>query len=91
MSNTGNLIVWFQNSDSYFEFKNNKFIKVAKHNINQKSNVALDNVLLSKHPNLIITNTLQDTKGNIWYATEFFPFNNFSISDLIIEKTSLSE
>ena len=71
LSNTGNLIVWFQNSDSYFEFKNNKFIKVAKHNINQKSNVALDNVLLSKHPNLIITNTLQDTKGNIWYATRY--------------------
>ena len=71
LSKTGNIIVWFKNSDSYFEFKNNKFIRVEKNNINQKSNVAFDNFLLSKHPNLIITNTLQDAKGNIWYATKY--------------------
>lgn len=69
LSKEGNLIVEVGDIGSYFLFKDGVFTKTTNENIKQNDNAELDNILLSKYPNLFINESLIDSKGNIWYAT----------------------
>ncbi|UOB16715.1 two-component regulator propeller domain-containing protein [Abyssalbus ytuae] len=53
----------------YFKFDDKNFIKSTNPGMKQKDKTILNNLLLTKYPDLLINESLKDREGNIWYAT----------------------
>jgi ligand-binding sensor domain-containing protein/AraC-like DNA-binding protein/signal transduction histidine kinase len=62
----GNIAVITQNNS--YEFVAGQFIEIEKTKTDIE-NIALQNILLAKYPELIINDILKDKTCNIWYAT----------------------
>nr|MUH41513.1 hypothetical protein [Zobellia laminariae] len=70
LSKTGELIVKGSEEGKYYKFKKDGFVESSIENVKQRNHTSLYSILLSKHPHLIINESLQDSYGNIWYATK---------------------
>ncbi|MFH7018898.1 AraC family transcriptional regulator [Flavobacterium sp. FlaQc-47] len=67
LSHKGNIVV--ETKTGYYEFKDKAFVEIPNHNVKKVDLGSLKNILLRKHPKLIINDILKDKTGNIWFAT----------------------
>ncbi|MEP2281022.1 helix-turn-helix domain-containing protein [Maribacter sp.] len=68
-SKNGELIVEI-NDDEAYHFKDEQFVKKENRGFYRNNKSRLNNILLSKFPNLSINESMRDYDGNIWYATQ---------------------
>lgn len=66
VSDSENILI--KSSNISYEFIEGRF-EVSDSKITTKNTTALKELLLIKHPNVIINTILKDKAGNIWYAT----------------------
>ncbi|MGG6231475.1 two-component regulator propeller domain-containing protein [Tenacibaculum sp. SDUM215027] len=68
LSKKNNLVVETK-SGQYLEFDGTSFLNVNKAQVKTNKQLINDQLLLNKFPEVIINESYQDRKGNIWYAT----------------------
>ncbi|MFV0248579.1 MAG: two-component regulator propeller domain-containing protein [Tenacibaculum sp.] len=88
VSKSGNLLVKTKN-DKYFEYAKKVFIEVSSARVKENKKKSIDQILLNKYPKLIITSSLQDKEGNLWYATRSSGLFLISGYDSVISDSEL--
>ncbi len=68
LSKKNNLVVETK-SGQYLEFDGTSFLNVNEAQVKTNKQLINDQLLLNKFPEVIINESYQDRKGNIWYAT----------------------
>jgi len=63
-----NLVVETKNN-KYYEFDGVKFIEIEADQVFNKEPLVHEQLLLNEYPEVVINESYQDRKGNIWYAT----------------------
>ncbi|RKF03665.1 ligand-binding sensor domain-containing protein [Tenacibaculum lutimaris] len=63
-----NLVVETKNS-KYYEFDGTKFTEIEANQVFNKEPLVHEQLLLNEYPEVVINESYQDRKGNIWYAT----------------------
>lgn len=69
LSDEGDLIIEIDTLETLL-YKEDHFIKIPLEKSKQKKSSPLNNILLSKFPELFINESMRDSNGNIWYATQ---------------------
>ena len=69
LSQKGELIVEI-NDDEAYHYEDDHFVKKVKVDSYRNDKSTLNNILLSKFPELSINESMRDHNGNIWYATQ---------------------
>jgi len=69
LSADGELIVEINSLDAHL-FDDGQFVKTSTERSGRKDNSSLNDILHFKYPELYINESIRDSNGNIWYATQ---------------------